>query len=352
MKKAKTRSSSAYGMTLALRERLARRMHLTVDELEERIMYHELTQLDAQDTTLWGLCGDLDPLDPYIRPRELQAIQEYLEEAIYQTDDPGIKQGAIWQYCALSFMFNQHIEPYNNLLEKLEGNPWCKTIDGDPRAFACYKRHYTYDPTRRRRNNLFVGPGKKLVLIIPDAENPSEAAAVFCWRLERYRDDPQYGANCSLFHHKPERTGMKGSDLIRAAEDWAKLAWPFLPRFFTHVNPFKINGYHDRKSSEMIFGRAFHLAGWHEIGFTGSGLITLAKDFIPLGAQWPWHPNRRKDSRPPYWPLEKQIDSLPPWAGGTPQYIPKRDGKIVARAMAASYNSVTFYGSEPEPEPM
>ena len=108
----------------------------------------------------------------------------------------------------------------------------------------------------------------------------------------------------------------------------------------------------DRKTGEMIFGRAFQLAGWREVGFTGSGLITLAKDFIPLGAQWPWHPKRRKNRRPPYWPLEKQIESLPPWAGGTPEYIHRSDKEIVDRALEVAAQTVTFYGSEREPEPI
>lgn len=341
------------GMTAAMRERLARRMHLTEDELIDRMLTHDLERDDARHTSIWELFGDTDPFDPYVRTRDLQEAQEYVEEAIYQTDDNAIRQAAIWQYTAVGYLFNSHIPTYRTLLRKIEGNPWHKTVDGDPRAFACYQHHYTYDPRKRRRNRLFVGPGRKLVLLIPDKDNPEgEAAAVLSFRLERYRDDPQYGANCSLFHHKPERTGMKGSDLILAAEDWVKLAWPFLPRMFTHVNPFAVNGYHDRKTGEMIFGRAFQLAGWREVGFTGSGLITLAKDFIPLGAQWPWHPKRRKDRRPPYWPLEKQIESLPPWAGGTPEYIHRSDKEIVDRALEVAAQTVTFYGSEREPEPI
>ena len=319
-------------MTAAMRQKLARRMHITEDELESRILEFELDRLDAETTSIYDLFGELDPLDPYIRTHELQAAQEYVEEAIYQTDNHAIRQAAIWQYTALGFQFNSHIPPYDELLRTIKGNPWSLTVDGDPRAFRCYTRHYTFDPTKRRTNGLFVGPGHKLVLIIPDKDDPNDAAAVFGWRLERYRDDPQYGANCCLFHHDRDRTGMKGSDLILAAEDWARLTWPFIPRLFTHIDPFKVAPYHDRKTGEYIFGRAYRLAGWFDAGFTTNGLITLARNFVPLGASHPWFPRRRKEIRPPYWPLEKQVASMPPWAGGMPAHMRDGDERIIQRA--------------------
>ena len=203
-------------MTAAMRQALARRMHITEDELESRILEFELDRLDAETTSIYDLFGELDPLDPYIRTHELQAAQEYVEEAIYQTDNHAIRQAAIWQYTALGYQFNSHIPPYDELLRTIKGNPWSLTVDGDPRAFRCYTRHYTYDPTKRRTNGLFVGPGHKLVLIIPDPRRPQRRRSRIRWRLERYRDDPQYGANCCLFHHDRERTGIKGSDLILA----------------------------------------------------------------------------------------------------------------------------------------
>ena len=166
-KKKKPSQEHWNGMTVAVRTKLARRMHLTVDELEERMLDHELERLDARTTTIWELLGDLDPFDPYIDADELQEAQLYIEEAIYQTEDNAIRQAAIWQYVALAHQFNSHLAPYNTLLQKIEGNPWHRTIDGDMRAFRCYANHYTYDPTKRRKNTLFVGPGTKLVLHHP-----------------------------------------------------------------------------------------------------------------------------------------------------------------------------------------
>jgi hypothetical protein len=142
---------------------------------------------------------------------------------------------------------------------------------------------------------------------------------------------------------------LKSSELVAAAEDWVKLAWPFIPRMFTHINPFAVRPYHDRKNHEMIFGRCYTLNDWREVGFTRNGLITLAKDFIPFNAQGPWHPTERRRLRPSYWPLETQIDSLPPWAGGMPEYVPSRDAAIVERAIDRAEQRVTFWGSEPIP---
>jgi hypothetical protein len=98
------------GMTVAMRTKLARRMHLTVDDLQE--------------------------------------AQLYIEEAIYQTKDNIIRQAAIWQYVALAHQFNNHLAPYNTLLKQIEGNPWHRTIDGDMRAFRCYANHYNLRPQR------------------------------------------------------------------------------------------------------------------------------------------------------------------------------------------------------------
>ncbi len=320
-------------MTAAMREQLARRMHISVDELEERIVDHGLDLLAAAATSIYDLFGEIDPFDPYISADELQMAQEYVEEAIHQTDNHAIRQAAIWQYTALGWQFNSHIPPYDEHLRILQGNPWSLTKDGDIRAFRCYANHYTYDPNKRRKNTLFVGPGFKLVLIIPDPDDETNALAVWAWRLEKYRDDPQYGANCTLFHHDSARTGMKASELILAAEDWARLTWPFIPRLFTHIDPMQVRGYHDRKAGEMIFGRSYRLAGWFDAGFTTNGLITLAKNFVPFGASYPWFPKRRKNHRPAYWPIHQQIASMPPWAGGIPEYKRNEDTKIYMDAM-------------------
>lgn len=328
-------------MTAAMRQRLARRMHISVDELEERILDHELDLLDAATTSIYDLFGDIDPFDPTIRAYELQEAQEYVEEAIYQTEEHAIRQAAIWQYTAIGYQFNSHIPPYDELLRVIQGNPWTLTKDGDPRAFRCYARHYTYDPTKRRTNGLFVGPGFKLVLIIPDPADETNALAVWAWRLEKYRDDPQYGANCTLFHHDSERTGMKASELILAAEDWARLTWPFIPRLFTHIDPFRVNGYHERKAGEIIFGRSYRLAGWFDAGFTTNGLITLAKNFIPFGASYPWFPKRRKQTRPAYWPIHQQIASMPPWAGGLPEYRRDDNAKLYLDAANIADNLIS-----------
>ncbi len=61
-------------------------------------------------------------------------------------------------------------------------------------------------------------------------------------------------------------------------------------------------------------------------------LITLARNFAPLGASHPWFPRRRKEIRPPYWPPEKQVASMPPWAGGVPSHMRDGNKRIIQRA--------------------
>ena len=57
--------------------------------------------------------------------------------------------------------------------------------DGDPRALALFRRHYSYRSTRdqltfipsiERNRNLICGPGEKLILLTPDNR------ALFVWR--------------------------------------------------------------------------------------------------------------------------------------------------------------------------
>ena len=68
---------------------------------------------------------------------------------------------------------------------------WIGVHDGDPRALAIFKRHYSY---RRRAHGqargspTFVGQGEKMVLITADCK------ALFAWqRSVIERDDHQEG---------------------------------------------------------------------------------------------------------------------------------------------------------------
>jgi len=156
------------------------------------------------------------------------------------------------------------LEPCTAMFSVTEMGYWLSVPDGDPRAFAFYKRHYNYrdykDGRRNRHGNpsrfLIMGPGNKLVLLGNDER------ALFGWR--RGIDASQgYGVSCTIFRNEGERLS---SDLIKEADQLAWQRWPER-RHFTYVNPCVV------KSSNP--GYCFIKAGWRKCGLTKGGLIIL-----------------------------------------------------------------------------
>lgn len=149
----------------------------------------------------------------------------------------------------------------------LAGQRWYAVKDGDPRAFAIMRNHYSfqgYTDGRRqnlynRNRHLFVGPGEKMVLITLDCK------ALFVWR--KFIDKSgQQGVNCAVFRNDGPHLS---SELILEAEQLAHQRWP-RAKFYTYVNPNKI------QSSNP--GYCFQMAGWQKCGLTKSkGLVILEK---------------------------------------------------------------------------
>jgi hypothetical protein len=147
------------------------------------------------------------------------------------------------------------------------GYNWFSVKDGDPRAFALMKRHYSFQPYvdgRRQNGNyrnryLFIGPGEKMVLITSDCK------ALFAWR--KFIDKSgQRGVNCAVFRNESD---ILSSVLILEAEQLAWDRWPD-SKLYTYVNAKKI------KSSNP--GYCFQKAGWKKVGKTKCrGLIILEK---------------------------------------------------------------------------
>lgn len=143
---------------------------------------------------------------------------------------------------------------------------WLPVNDGDPRAFAITRRHYSYreyaDNRRRNPSNpnrfLFVGPGEKMVLMTADCR------ALFVWRKFISLDN-QSGVNCSVFRNESH---YLSSELILEAEHLAWGRWPG-ERLYTYVNPRKVNSKNP--------GYCFQMAGWDKCGKTKSGLLILEK---------------------------------------------------------------------------
>jgi hypothetical protein len=144
---------------------------------------------------------------------------------------------------------------------------WCSATDGDPRAMALLKRHYSYRKYKDGREpKLFVGPGEKMVLMTVTCD------ALFIWRKFKGMDDQQ-GINCSVFRNE---SGLMASDLIQQA---VKLAWQRWPnqRLYTYVNPSKVRS--DRP------GYCFIEDGWTWCGETKGGLLIFER-IDPLPAQF------------------------------------------------------------------
>ena len=139
---------------------------------------------------------------------------------------------------------------------------WCFTRDGDPYAYALYQEHYSARRYRRARQRLFVGPGRKLVLLATDGK------ALFVWR--QFRDDtqpPQTGYNCAVFRNVG--TNLSSALIAEAVrvvfERWGPA------RCYTLVNPSRIRSTNP--------GCCFVKAGWRKVGSCKTGKVIL--EFVP-----------------------------------------------------------------------
>ena len=135
---------------------------------------------------------------------------------------------------------------------------WLPVKDGDPRARALYRRHYSCRQyADGRKPVLFVGPGEKMVLMTVDC------AALWVWR--RFMDaSGQQGVNNAVFRNEG---ATLSSALVTEACELAWLRWPG-ERLYTYVNAEKIR--HKRDP-----GRCFVRAGWRQCGMTQGGLLVF-----------------------------------------------------------------------------
>lgn len=143
---------------------------------------------------------------------------------------------------------------------------WLPVKDGDPRAAALYRRHYScyqYADGRRyqhgyRNRFLILGPGEKMLLMTVSCD------ALFAWR--KFIDKSgQIGVNCAVFRNESPHLS---SVLILEAEQHAGARWPG-ERLYTYVN--------DRAIKSTNPGYCFLKAGWNRCGVTKGGLVILEK---------------------------------------------------------------------------
>ena len=179
--------------------------------------------LDADATYIGPLLGELNPYDPHTRRAELIVAMDYIEWCIGETDNPSCARKAASSFPSCTSCS----APVLDLPRAVASNPWQEVKDGDPRLLMVFQDHYSYRPPTngKRKNNLVIGPGYKLALIVPNAQDPRHGRpqAIFAWRLERYRHDRDYGANCAFFRNESR---LPASALILAAEDHAICAGP------------------------------------------------------------------------------------------------------------------------------
>jgi len=151
--------------------------------------------------------------------------------------------------------------PQSEQLPRVSNN-WFQTRDGDPYGYEISRRHYSARNYREQRQRLFVGPGRKLVLLSADG------AALFVWRA--FKDDTQpaqTGFNCALFRNEGDHLS---SELIREAVEVVFARWG-RDRCYTLVNPKKV------RSSNP--GCCFKKAGWKKCAVSKTGKTIL--EFLP-----------------------------------------------------------------------
>ena len=142
------------------------------------------------------------PTIPTTDPDELAMAMDYLVDCIGWEDNRAVRNEAAFQLSELAYTLRG---PILDLPPVASTNPWQEVKDGDPRLLMVFQDHYSYRrPKGKRKNNLVIGPGYKLALIIPNAQDPRHGRpqAIFAWRLERYRHDRDYGANCAFFRNE------------------------------------------------------------------------------------------------------------------------------------------------------
>mgnify|MGYP001476081113 CR=1 FL=1 len=135
----------------------------------------------------------------------------------------------------------------------LDDSPWFRVRDGDLRLRPIYNRHYT---TRGSKAWKITGPGSYVALLTHDL------GALWAWR--RFDDAcdlaPIGGVNCAVFRRE---RGVRASDLILAAEPFAREKWGADLTFYTYVAA-------DRVASANP-GFCFKCAGYVKVGTTAGG---------------------------------------------------------------------------------
>jgi hypothetical protein len=146
----------------------------------------------------------------------------------------------------------------------IDGN-WLAVNRCDPRAFALYRRHYSFkknEPYRTPGNTNVTGSGQTMVLLTVAVD------ALFVWlRNTVERLDKQEGVNCAVFRNE---SPYLSSELIREADDLAWQRWTDEPRHFTYVDASEVKRKRDP-------GWCFIKAGWRKCGESAEGKLLFER---------------------------------------------------------------------------
>lgn len=147
--------------------------------------------------------------------------------------------------------------PQSEMLPKVS-EFWHLTRDGDPYVIEMYRRHYSCK-TKTPKTPLFVGPGRKYVMMTGDG------LACFSW-LKGISDiePPQKGWLCTLFRNEGT---ILSSDLIKDAVGFIRSREGYC-RVWTLVNAAKVRSQNP--------GCCFKHAGWQWVGTSKNGKLIFA----------------------------------------------------------------------------
>lgn len=155
-----------------------------------------------------------------------------------------------------------------NVQPFLIGDGWIEVLDGNDTARDIFRRHYSYRPrpAGRRRRELIIGPGFKLLLLSADSYS------LCAWRKEKHRADGQTGVECAIFRREG---GDLASEQLKHAMAHAWKRWPG-ERLFTFVDPRLVIP--TMQHGRPVWGFCFYKAGWSFEGLTKRGLHILAME--------------------------------------------------------------------------
>lgn len=225
------------------------------------VHYHEIPSVLIDDKGEWTAGKDRDGQIRLMNDSSLSLPEAAREKRTSLHHRIGKMQEILAESPDDRFLLWHNLEAERHAIEEVlpevRYGHWDEYKDGNAAALALYERHYSaHQYADGRVRNLFVGPGKKTVLMTRNFD------ALFVWK-EFIDDSGQKGINCGVFRNEGT---ILSSELIREAMAIAWLRWPG-QRLYTYVNGDKVRSTNP--------GCCFKKAGWTDAGMSKGGLHIL-----------------------------------------------------------------------------